>query len=91
MMLCEKVGKSHFNTCNLIQVLDLDKTNSKALFRRGQAYVGLTEYESGLTDLQQALLHCPNNKDIIQEINKVKKIKDSYLVTEKAVCQRMFK
>lgn len=69
----------------------MDKANSKALFRRGQAYIGMNEYELGLADLQQALLEYPNNKDIIQEINKVKKIINSYLIMEKATCQRMFK
>lgn len=75
----------------MTQVLDLEKTNTKALFRRGQAHVGLTEYELGLADLQTALLQSPNSKDIIQEINKVKEINKSYLVSEKAACQRMFK
>lgn len=69
----------------------MDKANSKAYFRRGQAYIGLNEYELGLKDLQQALLECPSNKDILQEIHKVKKIKNSYLEIEKATYQRMFK
>lgn len=81
----------HALTHNLIQVLELDRANSKALFRRGHAYIGMNEYELGLADLQQALLKCPNNKDIIQEINKVRKIMNSYLMTEKATCRRMFK
>ncbi|XP_032663670.1 peptidyl-prolyl cis-trans isomerase D isoform X2 [Odontomachus brunneus] len=92
-MAAVKLKKQYYRDamehCN--DVLELDKANSKALFRRGQAYIGINEYGLGLADLQQALLECPNNKDIIQEINKVKKIINSYLITEKATCQRMFK
>ncbi|XP_076282843.1 cyclophilin 40 isoform X2 [Lasioglossum baleicum] len=73
------------------EVLQIDKNNSKALFRRSQAYMGLNEYDLGLRDLKQALQGSPNNKDILAEIEKVKKVMNSYLVLEKASCQRMFK
>ncbi|XP_076619620.1 cyclophilin 40 [Colletes latitarsis] len=73
------------------EVLQLDKNNNKALFRRSQAYMGLNEYDLGLRDLKQALLVSPNNKDILMEIEKVKKVMNSYLAIEKASCQRMFK
>lgn len=68
----------------------MDSTNSKALFRRGQAYVNLSEFKLGLADLQQALETCPNNKDIIREISKLKEMENSYLEIEKATCQKMF-
>ncbi|XP_014487537.1 PREDICTED: peptidyl-prolyl cis-trans isomerase D isoform X2 [Dinoponera quadriceps] len=87
--LRKRIYRDAMGHCN--EVLKLDRANSKALFRRGQAYIGMNEYELGLADLQQALLECPNNKDIIQEINKIKKIMNSYLIREKASCQRMFK
>ncbi|XP_066599573.1 peptidyl-prolyl cis-trans isomerase D [Prorops nasuta] len=77
------------NLCN--EVLEAEKTNSKALFRRGQANMGLNEYELCLIDLKNALCESPNNKDILREIEKVKKIMNSYLVIEKAACARMFK
>ncbi|XP_076641497.1 cyclophilin 40 [Halictus rubicundus] len=73
------------------EVLQIDKNNSKALFRRSQAYMGLNEYDLGLKDLKQALQGAPNNKDILAEMEKVKKVMNSYLVIEKASCQRMFK
>ncbi|XP_076376321.1 cyclophilin 40 [Megalopta genalis] len=72
-------------------VLQMDKNNSKALFRKSQAYMGLNEYDYGLRELKQALQGSPNNKDILMEMEKVKKVMDSYLVLEKASCQRMFK
>lgn len=53
--------------------------------------MGLNEYDLGLADLQQALLESPNNKDILLEIDKVKKVMNSYLVIERASCQKMFK
>lgn len=73
------------------KVLALDKNNSKALFRRGQAYMGLNEYELGLADLRNASQGNPKNKNILKEIEKVKKVMQSYLVLEKARCKRMFK
>ncbi|XP_011505533.1 PREDICTED: peptidyl-prolyl cis-trans isomerase D [Ceratosolen solmsi marchali] len=77
------------NLCN--QVLNIDKKNSKALFRRGQAHMRLNDYKLGLADLKSANEENPNNKDILKEIEKVKKIMKSYLIFEKAVCKRMFK
>ncbi|XP_031839609.1 cyclophilin 40 isoform X2 [Nomia melanderi] len=79
------------NSSDDLMVLQMDKNNSKALFRRSQAYMGLNEYDFGLRDLKQALLGSPNNKDILMEIEKVKKIMNTYLAIEKASCQRMFK
>ena len=84
--------KEHREALDLCtEVLQLDKKNSKALFRRSQAHMGLNEYDSGLADLKNALLKSPNNKVILMEIEKVKQIMNSYLEIEKASCQRMFK
>ena len=84
--------KEHREALDLCtEVLQLDKKNSKALFRRSQAHMGLNEYDSGLADLKNALLKSPNNKAILMEIEKVKTIMNSYLEIEKASCQRMFK
>lgn len=75
--------------CN--DVLQLNENCGKALFRRGQSYMGLNEYELGLADLKQALVKCPNNRDIIEEIERVKKVMKSYLAVEKVAYGRMFK
>ncbi|XP_071864093.1 cyclophilin 40 [Bombus fervidus] len=84
--------KSHREALKLCsEVLQINQNNSKALFRRSQAYMGLNEYDLGLADLQQALLESPNNKDILLEIDKVKRVMNSYLVIERATCQKMFK
>lgn len=70
--------------------METDNTNGKALFRRGQAYAGLNEYKLGIADLERALEMYPNDKDITQEIKKVKKMNKSYLEFEKTTCQKMF-
>ncbi|KOC71330.1 Peptidyl-prolyl cis-trans isomerase D [Habropoda laboriosa] len=85
----EKEYREAIKLCS--EVLQLNKNNSKALFRRSQAYMGLNEYDLGLQDLRQALLESPNNKDILLEIDKVKKVMNSYLAIERSSCQRMFK
>lgn len=69
----------------------MDKENSKALFRRSQAQMGLNEYDLSLVDLKKALSKSPNDKIILIEMEKLKEIKSSYLKIEKASCQRMFK
>lgn len=69
----------------------MDKANCKAVYRRGLAYMGLNEYQLALSDMKQALAEMPNNKEIIREMDKVNKIKQSYLVYEKKTCQKMFK
>lgn len=73
-----------------LQVLAISENNCKALFRRGQAHMGLNEYEKGIADLTQASYSAPNNTDILREIEKVKKIMQSYLIFERAACKRMF-
>ena len=73
------------------QVLAEDPSNFKSLYKRGQAHVGLNEYELGLEDLKKANEMEPNNKDIKNEIERVKKMMISYLALEKETCKRMFK
>ncbi|KAI4498680.1 hypothetical protein M0802_006147 [Mischocyttarus mexicanus] len=89
VQLKKKDYRSAVKLCN--EVLEIDKSSSKAYFRRGQAHMGLNEYDIGLMDLKHALAESPNNKDILKEIEKVKKVMNSYLVVEKATFQRMFK
>lgn len=63
--------------------------NSKALFRRGQAYTSLSEYKLGLKDFFQVLETSPD-KFVLQEIKKVKKMQNFYLEIEKTTYQKMF-
>ncbi|CAG5102164.1 Similar to Ppid: Peptidyl-prolyl cis-trans isomerase D (Mus musculus) [Cotesia congregata] len=75
--------------CNF--VLSEDKTNTKALFRRSQAYIGLNDYETGLADLKQLQCIDPDNPEISREIDKVNKSITSYLNHEKQTFKRMFR
>ncbi|XP_046745157.1 peptidyl-prolyl cis-trans isomerase D [Diprion similis] len=75
--------------CN--KILNIDRNNCKAMYRRGLAHMGLNEYQLALTDMKQALEEMPNNKEIIQKMEKVNKIIQSYLVYEKEICLKMFK
>ncbi|XP_018301457.1 peptidyl-prolyl cis-trans isomerase D [Mycetomoellerius zeteki] len=85
--LKQKEYRKVINLCN--EVLETDNTNSKALFRRGQAYTSLNEYKLGLKDLFQVFQLCPD-KTILKEIKKVKKMENFYLELEKTTYQRMF-
>ena len=85
----QSMFRESLNLCN--QVLFIEENNTKALFRRGQAYVGLNEYELGLEDLKRSLNQDPNNKEIAKEIDKLNKTMKSYLAVERAACKRMFK
>ena len=53
--------------------------------------MGLNEYEMCLADLKKAEQICPKNKDILKEIDKVKKVMNSYLLLEKVAYKRMFR
>lgn len=44
------------------QVLDLDESNVKALFRRSQAYLKTSELEKANDDLKRALVIDPDNR-----------------------------
>nr|XP_018904519.1 PREDICTED: peptidyl-prolyl cis-trans isomerase D [Bemisia tabaci] len=72
------------------QVLKLDEKNAKALFRRGQAHVGLNNYHLGLKDLKSAQRLFPNDKGINLEISNVNELISNYLAREKRVYSKMF-
>ncbi|XP_063236523.1 peptidyl-prolyl cis-trans isomerase D-like isoform X4 [Bacillus rossius redtenbacheri] len=74
-----------------LKALQLDADCAKALYRRGQARIGLNDYEVALSDLRAALALLPSNKDIVAEIGSVKKLISSYLVLEKVRFEKMFK
>lgn len=72
------------------QVLALDKNNGKALYRRAQGKLGLKDYDSALTDLNNALNYCPNDRNIQSKIEMTKKDKLKYLRIEREVCSKIF-
>ncbi|PWA18747.1 hypothetical protein CCH79_00005555 [Gambusia affinis] len=56
-------------SCN--EALELNQENTKALFRRAQAWQGLKEYNKALVDLKKAQGIAPEDKAIINEMKKV--------------------
>lgn len=71
-------------------VLSLDEKNTKSLYRRGQAYYGLKEWDLAISDFNKALAIEPENKGILKELNTVKKTRTEHKNKEKAIYAKMF-
>ena len=54
------------------QVLELESTNIKALYRRVQAYMELLDLDYAETDIKKALDLEPNNKEVKLEYKRLK-------------------
>jgi len=63
----------------------------KAYYRRGQCYLGKNEYGLALDDLSKARDLEPNDKGILNEIARVKKVKTEYAKKEKQMYGKLFK
>jgi len=75
---------------NCKSALELDPENAKALFRRGQGYYELKEYDLAKVDLTQADKAMPNNKQIVQLLNATKKEVTKREEKEKKMYAKMF-
>jgi len=62
--------------CN--RALAIDPINIKVLFRRGQAYAGLFEYDKARDDLTAVIKIQPNNKEVRKVYDIVKKQHENY-------------
>jgi len=62
----------------------------KAIYRRGQCFVGLGEFERGLDDYKRALALDPNNAIIPKLIDEAKKKQQNYNKKSKAMYSKMF-
>lgn len=58
---------------NCEKVLDIDKNNIKALYRRGQAWMSLADFEKANADLLSAKELDPQNKEIATTLAALKK------------------
>lgn len=58
---------------NSKKVLDIDKDNVKALFRRGQAHSELDNWDEAQQDFRRAQELDPNNKEITRELQRLKR------------------
>lgn len=63
-----KLSKSSEAAADCSEVLERDPRNVKALFRLGQALVGLKDYEEAIKQLKQAAELEPNDKGIACEV-----------------------
>lgn len=68
----------------------IDPDCSKAYYRRGQAQTALKSYEEAIGDLQRAHTLVPDNKQILNELNRVKKLLSEYNQTQMAALKKYF-
>ena len=72
-------------------VLEIQETNSKAIFRRGQALLGMNDFYAALKDLQKVRELQPEDKGVLNEIARAKKAKLEMVKKEKQLYSKMFK
>ncbi|KAJ3587201.1 hypothetical protein NHX12_010799 [Muraenolepis orangiensis] len=76
------------DSCN--QVLELDESNTKALFRRSQAWQGLKDLDQAMADLKKAQDIAPQDKAVAGEMRRVQiKVKEEK-EAEKKIYAKMF-
>lgn len=74
--------------CN--HVLNLEKSNVKGLFRRGQAYVRLGDIDRAAEDLNAALKMEPNDAGIKAELAKLQTMQKAHDEKQRAMFAKMF-
>lgn len=75
-------------SCN--EVLKVESRNAKALYRRGQAEIGLKNYDEALRDLKMAHQMLPNNKNVLDEFHRAKEHWKDYHKFQKTVYKDLF-
>ncbi|KAF6096305.1 peptidylprolyl isomerase D [Phyllostomus discolor] len=73
-----------------LEALEIDPSNTKALYRRAQGWQGLKEYDQALADLKKAQEIAPEDKAIQAELLKVKQKIKAQKEKEKAAYAKMF-
>lgn len=87
----EVVSKKMFFLQFRFQVLKNNPNCAKALFRRGQAEVEMKNYDEALQNLGAALRLIPNNKNIIEELERAKKEWKDYHKLQQIAYKDLFK
>lgn len=72
------------------EALEINQTNTKALFRRAQAWQGLKEFNKAMIDLKKAQEIAPDDKAIGNEMVKVKQQVKEEKEKEKKIYAKMF-
>jgi len=75
---------------DLTEVLVLDDVNTKALYRRAQAYIQMKDYEEANDDLQAALKINPNDKAVQREMTNVKNLVAQKKKRDKEIYSKLF-
>ncbi|XP_056456220.1 peptidyl-prolyl cis-trans isomerase D isoform X2 [Gadus chalcogrammus] len=76
------------DSCN--QVLELNESNTKALFRRAQAWQGLKDLDKAMADLKKAQEISPQDKAIAGEMKRVQISVKEEKEKEKKIYAKMF-
>lgn len=74
--------------CN--KVLDVDDKNVKALYRKGQAYMNMKDFDQAMVGFQAAAKLEPNDKSIKNEMARLKKLMEEHRNKEKQIYSKMF-
>ncbi|XP_026531652.1 peptidyl-prolyl cis-trans isomerase D [Notechis scutatus] len=75
---------------NCTKALAIDSTNTKALYRKAQAWEGMKDYDKALVELQKAQDIAPQDKAIRMEVQKVKQKIKNEKEKERAAYAKMF-
>lgn len=75
---------------DLTQVLVLDDVNTKALYRRAQAYIQMKDYEEANDDLKAALKISPDDRAVQKELHNVKQLVAAKKKRDKEVYSKLF-
>uniref|UniRef100_A0A8C1IV06 peptidylprolyl isomerase n=1 Tax=Cyprinus carpio TaxID=7962 RepID=A0A8C1IV06_CYPCA len=83
-----KLWQEAIESCD--EALELNQTNTKALFRRAQAWQGLKEFNKAMGDLKKAQEIAPDDKAIGNEMLKLKQQVKEEKEKEKKIYAKMF-
>lgn len=72
------------------KVLQKEADNAKALFRRGQAYMGMQDVERAKQDLQKAESLSPNDALIKQHLKKLEQMEKQQDKKQKELYKKLF-
>jgi len=85
-----KLNESQSAVDDLTEVLRIEESNTKALYRRAQAYINMKDYELATDDLLVAQKIAPADKAVNGEILRVKKLKAEKKQKDKALYSKLF-
>ena len=85
-----KMSDRHGAVDSCLEALEIDPSNTKALYRRAEGWQGLKEYVQALADFKKAQEIAPEDKAIQAELLQVKQKMKAQKDKEKAAHAKMF-